>query len=155
MAYLLVTYKQILGLMNIMNITTRPPPSLIMMVSRMLITLLVVIMVQLCLVYTMLMGLSKNAIAVLLLVTVISVVCFLRMMLTLIRLSAWAQGALKGRKKFGLGSQTWSGGRGLLLKEISKTGIMNQSLSHWKDYEISIASENLIRNIRIREGTLD
>ena len=32
---------------------------------------------------------------------------------------------------------------------------MNQSLSHWKDYEIYIASENLIKNIRIKEGTLD
>jgi hypothetical protein len=77
------------------------------------------------------------------------------MMLTLIRLSAWSQGASKGRKRVGLGSQTWNGGRELLLKEISKTGIMNQSLSRWEDYEISMASDELVKNLRFKEGRLD
>ena len=101
------------------------------------------------------MGLSKNATVLLLLVTVINVVYFLRMMLTLIQLSAWSQVASKEDKKVGLGSQTWNGGRGLLLKEISRMGITNQSLSHWKDYEISMASDELVKNLRFKEGTLD
>jgi hypothetical protein len=112
-------------------------------------------MAQLCLVIITLTTSSKSVIALLLLVTVIGVISFLRMTLTLIQLSGWSRVASKEEKKVGLGSLTTSGGRASLLKEISKTGIMNQSLSHWKDYEISIASENLIKNIRIREGTLD
>ena len=88
-------------------------------------------------------------------VIVIGVISFLRMTLTLIRLLGWSQVASKGEKKVGLGSLTTSGGRVSLLKEISRTGITSQSLSHWKDYEMSIVSEDLIKNIRIREGTLD
>jgi hypothetical protein len=101
------------------------------------------------------MGLSKNATAVLLLATVISVVYFLKTMHTLIRLSAWSQVASKEEKKVGLASRTWSGGRALLLREMSKMATMNQSLSRWEDYEMSMASDELIKNIRVREGKLD
>ena len=141
--------------MSITSTLIQPPPSLIMTVYHMLITFLVVIMVQLCLVYTMLMGLSRNATVLLLLVTAISVVCFLKMMLTLTQLSAWSQVASKGARKVGQGKLTMSGGRESLLKEISKMGITNQSLSRWKDYEMSMASEELLNNLRVGEGKLD
>lgn len=32
---------------------------------------------------------------------------------------------------------------------------MNQSLSHWRDYEMSMASEELLNNLRVGEGKLD
>jgi len=128
---------------------------LIRMVYHIHITLLLVIMAQLCLVITMLTTSSRSVIVLSLLVIVIGVISFLRMTLTLIQLSGWSRVASKGGKKVGLGSLTTRGGRASLLKEISRTGIMNRSLSHWKDYEISIVSEDLIKNIRIREGTLD
>ena len=32
---------------------------------------------------------------------------------------------------------------------------MNQNLSRWEDYEMSMASDELIKNIRVREGKLD
>ena len=32
---------------------------------------------------------------------------------------------------------------------------MNQSLSRWEDYEISMASDELVKNLRFIEGRLD
>jgi len=105
-------FKQRSGSTNTTNTLIPRPPSLIMMVSHMLITLVLVTMVQLLLVFTMLIPSSKIGTIALLVVTVISVLFTLRTLHILIRSLVRWLGASKVVKKAGPGKLTENGGTG-------------------------------------------
>lgn len=97
------------------------PVSLYTMACHTLTSLLLVTMVQLCLVTIMLLTSLKSGTVLPLLVIVISVICTLRMMHSLILLLVWSQGASKDARKVGLGKQTKSGGKAVSSSVTLKT----------------------------------
>ena len=108
-AFLLVTYRQITGLMNIMNMLTRPHPSFTMMAYSMVIMFLVAILVLLCQLNIMAILLLKSWPVLQLSVIAINSITIIKLTLVLIRSMGLWLVVTKVKRNSGLDKLTESG----------------------------------------------
>jgi hypothetical protein len=97
-----------------------------------------VTLVALSLALTTLMGLSKIATGLALLVILISVICILKMVQVLVALSGWSRAVSKVLRKVGLGKPTLIGGRALSSSEIYPLVYTSHHLLAYRLYEGSM-----------------